>query len=212
MMKIDTINGIYEYKELSFQNGSKYIDRKVSKDNLLEVRLILEKNEICFGLIYGTLLGAIRENNFIEHDEDTDIFILAEDKEKLLSTLFELRQAGFEVGRYDGKLLSIVRNGEYIDIYEFIKKSKSLRECDGYVIRSHYLEELKFFSFLGEMFRIPENAELLLVDLYGKDWMVPKVNEPASNYGLYLTIKMFIKRNLKPLFLLISLLKRTLKL
>jgi len=52
------------------------------------MKIINTNNDILqyktFGLIYGTLLGAIRENNFIEDEEDINIFILNENKEVFL--------------------------------------------------------------------------------------------------------------------------------
>ncbi len=204
MNKIQTNNGIYEYKEVQFLNGVKKIDKNISKVNLLDLKKILDKRKARFGLMYGTLLGAIRENDFIAHDEDTDIFILQEDVDSLLNALFELRNIGFEVGRYTTKLISIIRNGEYIDIYIFKKKGLSTRECNGYIIKSEFLEKLEAYTFLGEVFNIPQKTEKLLIDLYGSDWRTPKNNSPASNYGLYLSIKFFIKNKSKVLFETIS--------
>lgn len=204
MKQVKTNNGVYEFNEIEFVNGIKKIDRVIAKENLLALKKCLDSNGIKFGLIYGTLLGAIRENNFIEHDEDTDIFMLAEDKEELINVLFELRNIGFEVGRHTEKLTSLIRNGEYIDIYSFQKKSENTRECDGYIINSDFLENLDEYEFLGEFFNIPKDAEKLLVHLYGKDWKIPQENKPASNYGIYLRIKFFIKNNSMTLFKIIS--------
>lgn len=195
MSEIDTSNGIYEYTEVEFTNGVKRINREISKVNLLDLKEVLDKNKISFGLIYGTLLGAIRENDFIVHDEDTDIFVLKENENEVLNLLFLLRNSGFEVGRYRDNLLSILRNGEYIDIYFFQKVGISTRECQGYVIKSSYLENLIEYMFLGEAFNIPKNAEELLIKLYGKDWRIPKENTPASNYGWYLTIRSYISKS-----------------
>jgi phosphorylcholine metabolism protein LicD len=200
MKAIKTNSGIYEYEEIKFQNGVKVINKEISKSNLLDLKKELDKSRVRFGLMYGTLLGAIRENDFIAHDEDTDIFILQEDEESLLDTLFELRNIGFEVGRYTTKLISIIRNGEYIDIYIFEKKGMYKRVCEGYIIKSEFLENLEEYEFLGEIFNIPQKAEQLLIDLYGLDWKTPQKNSPASNYGIYLSIKFFIKNKSKILF------------
>ena len=204
MNKIKTSNGTYEYNEGVFQNGVKGINREISKDNLLDLKKCFDKRNIKFGLIYGTLLGAIREENFIEHDEDTDIFMLQENKPMLLDVLFELRNIGFEVGRHTDELTSIIRNGEYIDIYSFKKKGINTRECDGYIIKNVFLENLEEYEFLGTMFNVPQDTEKLLVHLYGKDWKIPKENTPASNYGVYLKIKFFLKNNFRLLFKMIS--------
>lgn len=106
--KINTINGVYTYEVIDFVVGTKKINIEKSKKNLLDFRKCFNDANISFGLIYGTLLGAIRENNFIKHDEDTDVFVLAEDREKVLSILFKLKELGLVVGRYEEDLLSLI--------------------------------------------------------------------------------------------------------
>ena len=113
MVKINTDKGIYEYELKNLETGNHIIDRDISKDNLLELKKVFDKNKIKFILSYGTLLGAIRENNFIEHDEDIDIAILDEDRLNLISILFELRNVGLEVIRYEKDLISVMKNEEY---------------------------------------------------------------------------------------------------
>ena len=95
---------------------------EVSKLNLLDLKQQLNHNRVPFGIIYGTLLGAVREQYFLAHDDDVDIFMLDENRKKLLSLLINFRKLGFEVARYEGDLLSIIRKGDYIDIYFFRKK------------------------------------------------------------------------------------------
>lgn len=208
--EINTPNGIYTYHEKHFQNGIKKINRDVARQNLLDFKHCLESHKINFGLIYGTLLGAIREGNFIAHDEDTDIYILSEDIPEIIAVLFELREIGFEVGRFTEKLISFMKNDEYIDIYFFQKTKFGKRISEGYVIKASVLENMEQYVFLGETFNVPKNPKELLVELYGKDWHIPKENTPASNYGLYLKIRMLIKNNSRPLFNLLSRIKKKL--
>ena len=132
------------------------------------------------------------------------LYILEENKKKLLDTLFVLKKNGFIVGRYDNKLLSIVRNNEYIDFYFFRKKNKNVRECDGYIISNVHFEGQTVYSFLGQDFYIPGEEKLLLVKLYGKDWAIPKKNTPASNHSTYLKFKFLIKNNSTILFTVLS--------
>lgn len=202
--KIHTNKGVFEFEEVPIVNGIKKINRTKSKENLLLFKSSMEAQGLKFGLIYGTLLGAIREKNFIEHDEDTDVFILKEDEQILLDSLFILRDKGFEVGRYTEKLISILRNGEYIDVYFFSKKNRKTRESEGYVIPSHFLENLINYELFGVDFLVPYKTEELLEHMYGKSWRIPKENAPASNYGSYLKIRFFLYNNLRPLFNLIS--------
>jgi len=208
--KITTSNGIYSYEVKTFTLGSKRINREISKENLLDFRACLNDANITFGLIYGTLLGAIRENNFIVHDEDTDVFVLDEDRGKILDTLFELKKRGLVVGRYeeDQDLISFVRDNEYIDIYFFKKNIFGNRIANGAFIKAKYLENLKKIEFLGESFFVPEHSEELLEKLYGKDWRVPRENVKGSNFGVYLTIRNFIKNHSKFVFNIISWIKK----
>jgi len=210
MKQINTKNGIYEYKEVEFILGTKKINREISRDNLLAVKQLFDKHDLEFGLLYGTLLGAIREHNFIAHDEDTDIFILYENKEQLFDLLFELRDLGFEVGRENEALLSILKDGEYIDIYFYKKTGTKNRACEGYVLESDILENMEEYEFLGEIFKVPKNPIELLVKLYGKDWKIPDENGKPQNYGLYLKIRNYIKNNFKNIFFIISWIKRKL--
>jgi len=57
--------------------------RDPARENLIATHELLSQTEVRWGIIFGTLLGAVRESDLIEHDEDTDIFVLAEDKHLL---------------------------------------------------------------------------------------------------------------------------------
>jgi len=181
-MQIKTKTGIITFEEVHFEQGSgKKINLEISKLNLLSLQKVLDFHKIKFGLIFGTLLGAIRENNFIKHDEDIDIYVLEEDKEVFLNSLHDLQQEGFVVGRYENNLLSIIKDGEYIDIYFFKKRNFIYRICVGVVIKEAYLQNTIEYDFIGSSFTIPKDYENLLVDLYGKDWKTPKLNVPAKS-------------------------------
>jgi lipopolysaccharide cholinephosphotransferase len=207
--EIITKNGTIVYEEKIFSYGKEPLVLEVATTNLLDVKRVLDFHNVKFGLIFGTLLGSIRENNFIEHDEDTDLFILNEDKENMLSSLHDLVECGFEIGRYNGKLLSIIRNGEYIDFYFFRKSNFFYRKCDvGLVAKAKYLENTKDYKFLGEIFQVPEEAESLLVDLYGKTWKTPIKNDPTTNYNKYLIFRESIKKNIPFLFTILSAFKK----
>ena len=129
MASINTPRGKFYYKPKFIYLGIKQIDRDVAFNNLKVLLPVLEKNGILVSPALGTLLGIIREGDFIEWDEDVDLFILAEDKPKLLNALWALKDVGFDLVRVDrgGLLLSIMRNGEYIDFYIMEKLSPELR-------------------------------------------------------------------------------------
>lgn len=186
---IKTSRGEIKYTPTHFKVGTKIIDIEKSKDNLLSFKRVMDKNNLKFGLIYGTLLGAIRENNFISHDEDTDVYILDEDREELLDTLHDLISSGFTVGRYVDNLISIVRDGEYIDIYIFSKHHFGYRICNGEIIKERYLTKTIKYNFLNSYFNIPKDYEECLVYLYGKDWKTPIKDYHPANYPFLTQIK-----------------------
>jgi hypothetical protein len=190
MEKIKTNNGNYYFTSQALYIGRKKINREVAKQNLLDFKRFSDKYQFSFGLIYGTLLGVIRENNFIEHDEDTDIFILEEQRNELLDLLFELRKIGFEVIRYDRRgLFSIMRNNEYIDIYIFRKFKKGIRICGGECIIERFLLETTSVEFLSETFNIPKDYLDFLFFQYGPDWRIPVV---YSDFNIKSVKRLFI--------------------
>lgn len=194
MSKICTNSGEYSYEDIELFIGRKIIDKKISKNNLLDFKKILDANSIPFCLMYGTLLGAIRENDFIDYDEDIDIYILDEYREGFLNLLFELRKNGFEVARYlKSDLLSIIRENEYIDIYFFKKTLFGSRVCLADTISGKYLENSKKILFLGEQYSIPFNYERILEILYGKSWRIPKRNLPGKSISLFTKTKLYLR-------------------
>ena len=106
-LKIKTPIGNYYYKYIPIYLGIKPINKVIAKENLLLLKSILDNNNVLFLLSFGTLLGAVREHDFISHDEDIDLILFKKDLPKFLSLLFVLRENGFEIVRYESKRLSI---------------------------------------------------------------------------------------------------------
>lgn len=172
---IDTPKGKYEYESQIVYEGIKKIDKLKAKENLLLFKSIADRNGLVFSLSFGTFLGAMREHDFIEHDEDIDLFVLNEDKEIFLSMLFDLHENGFEVIRYDRRddLCSIMRNGEYIDILFFRNVCENVRQAQSYFLPERFIVNLKEYEFQGAKFLGPRDGEQLLQYWYGENWNVP---------------------------------------
>lgn len=191
---IFTDKGLYKFKKKELYVGRKIINKEQSKKNLFSFKNLLDQNNLKFGLMYGTLLGAIREKDFISHDEDVDVFILEEDKNGFLNLLFELRDEGFEVVRYDGKMLSLMRNDDYIDVYIFRPKYLFYRTCGKLIHRSYFFEYKEKIQFLDSEFYTPNRMMDFIISNYGKNWNIPKVNAHATPYTLYFRAKKIAER------------------
>jgi len=189
-----------------FSKFLKPINIEVSTENLLALQKILNLHTVSFGLMYGTLLGAVREKNFILHDHDTDLFVFREEEHKIMNMIDEAKKIGFSIGRYTDVYISFVRGGDFIDIY-FMEKKLGKYHCDGHVIPAKYLDNLVDYPFIGSSFKVPKDYQNLLAYLYGNDWEIPKKNVSPTHYGLYLRIRYFIKNNSEISFSLISWLK-----
>lgn len=205
MAVIKTKKGRYIFKQRNLYLGIKKINKQVAFQNLLDVKSEFEQKGLYFGLIYGTLLGAIRENDFITHDEDIDLFVLEEDEDSLKEAIFDLRKKGFELIRYERSgLYSISRNDEYIDFYVMKKYAERIRwnGADNFICEK-YLIDTKYIDFKGSEFRIPSESEEFLSLFYGNNWRTPVVytNYNESRSKIIIIKLFFAVRRLLPLWL-----------
>lgn len=174
MKSIMTPRGRFRYDPVYLYVGRKVIDRKVAFENLRDLVPLLDGMGIRFGPFLGTLLGIVRENDFIAWDEDIDLYVLQEDEMKLLEGLWTLRENGFELVRYDKRgLYSVMRNDEYIDLYILRKISDDLWYDNGReFLFDRYVTDLVDYDFKGIILRIPRDYEGFLTFQYG-DWRTP---------------------------------------
>lgn len=169
--------------ELTYEN-SKILDKSIAKQNLLDFKEILDKNNVNFLLMHGTLLGAIREQDFINHDIDIDTCTLEE--EKLVEAIPELSKAELKLCRYEKNVIySFIRDGVYIDVY-IVNKLQGLIspfyvKYLWHIIPRKYFRNTKKISFLGKKFRIPNHSIKLLEFWYGQDWRSPVSNSPSND-------------------------------
>lgn len=175
-LTINTPKGKYSYKYVPIYLGVKPIDKTIAKENLLLLKDILDKHHLRIILLFGTLLGAVREHDFIDHDEDIDLVMKKEDMPAFLSTLFELREHGFELARYERRgFLSIIRKGEYIDFYFFqpYSEDSNLYYCCRDICKYETLNDTILYPFQGSEFLIPRNYIEYLEFYFGKNWQTP---------------------------------------
>lgn len=189
---IDGEKFLYEEQEL--YHGRKIMDLVIAEENIKIFHSIIHNSRVRYGLMFGTLLGAIRENGFIKHDEDTDIYVLSEDRELFLRLLPQFKTQELKVVRDEGHYISLMRKNEYIDIYFFdlcrkfnFKKYRFLK--DNFEVEAYQLEESIKRPFLGVEIMVPKDPEKVLVKLYGKDWRIPKKDSFAEPNSTKATIK-----------------------
>ncbi len=175
MASIETPRGRLHYSPKNIYLGIKQINRDVAFENLKIVVRILREAGISVSPAYGTLLGIIREGDFIEWDEDIDLFVLSEDKDKLLNAFWTMKDEGLELVRElrCGHLYSVMRNGEYIDFYIMDSISPEMRTGYGDLFMlEKYLTDLIDYNFRGLTISVPREYEECLEFLYG-DWRTP---------------------------------------
>lgn len=165
-----------KYNTVALYPGVKRIDKEIAAENLHIVKDILERQGVPFQLHTGTALGAVREHDFISHDEDIDLAILEKDRLKFLKTLPLLMDAGFNLCRHDGRdLYSIMRKGEYIDFYVYRpwKGDERIATASGWLTPRRFVEESQEYEFKGEKYNIPREIDEYLCSEYGKNWSTP---------------------------------------
>ena len=191
---VPTPDGLFEYDAVPLYHGRRQIDKVNAAKNLLAAAEVFEQSGIQFGLIYGTLLGAVRDNDFIDWDEDIDLYILQEQLVSFHNSLWLLRDEGFELVRCDDGLYSIMRADDYIDIYVFRKVGND-RICGLHVIPEEFLRFNDVIRFKGRNFYVPDRHVKLLERLYGKTWKQPKQNSPAQPYTATTRLALALKHH-----------------
>lgn len=163
---------------------------------LIDIKKVITRLNKNYFLIDGTLLGAIREKDFIEYDNDLDVGVFAEQWEWNDITIFisEMRKIEFDLYHQYGIFgecfeLSLKRDDIKIDFF-FYNRSENKRifhaflrggqDIDKDLIEYEYpasiIENLSLIEFLGNEFTAPEKAKEVLFIKYGKDWKIPIKN------------------------------------
>lgn len=79
------------------------MDKKISMKLLTTVKKLFEEHEIKFWMMFGTLLGFVRDKDFIEWDYDIDIGAWYSDYEKIIALKEDFIKAGYEMELQKGK-------------------------------------------------------------------------------------------------------------
>ena len=135
-------------------------------------------------LMFGSLLGAIREGKFLDNEYDIDLFMVSDiDDFKTLKVEFfslcDLLKYGYN---YEKKscstslFLALKKDDVLIDInLGVFLEDKYVVNSDIFIdiYPSEFFRNLEEIKFEGCKVFVPENAEGLLEYYYGKNWRIP---------------------------------------
>ena len=97
-------------------------------DQLLDIVAIAKKHGLTVWLNHGTLLGLMREGRLLEHDLDIDISMWAEDEDRFLAALPDIRALDYKVTVWSYRGMNFQ--------YKFTPKENSgLRRMDLHLMR-----------------------------------------------------------------------------
>jgi hypothetical protein len=159
---------------------------------LREFLAVADQLGVKLWLTDGTLLGAVRENDFIKHDGDIDLGCFVEDYTwRRGGMTYELARRGFKLvqkyGSADcGLELTYRGHGVHVDVFFFYKCSQSGKWWHGAweraqdypglfrLIQYRYSPfELTPAVFKGISCLMPADAEAYLIQKYGEGWRTP---------------------------------------
>ncbi len=177
------------------QSGDDRMDQALAFTLLRDVASVLEKYNCTYWLNDSTLLGAIRNNDFITNSKNTALGVWAADFDvRAIREL--LHKYGCRFGRLQGKpddgmLITLQRAGTHIDLYFFYPLNTSAAAkkaqiyCSSYSLLKPYATSnqaqrfdyiypdfmpLVRSNFRGLKFWIPKKATHFLEATYGKSW------------------------------------------
>ena len=163
-----------------FEKGKKFINKEIASRNLEEVTRVFRQNNIPLILIFGTLLGAIRENDFITYDNDIDLAAFFSDKDYILKVIkgqlpsFEIQDVPF---KFD---INLVRDGEKIELWLFEPSGDNYvydpLRCKGITYHKSFFDNPGIRHFKGYDVSIPNMPVEFLKLTYGNDWNIPNQN------------------------------------
>lgn len=174
----------------------------------------LNELKIKHWIMYGTLLGCVRESNIIEYDYDFDIGIFYEDKDIVFKEFNNLEKYGYNLEYAKGCLYNInnIKNTIFgwrvsykicynnlavgdIYIYKKCEDNYIRRFCpeENILFWPNTLLPYVFFETLDrkfirdKLFFTPNNAELLVYHWYGPLWKIPikASSQNGSNHEDY---------------------------
>ncbi len=162
------------------EDESKGFDVEAGDKNLRSIKDILDKEDLTFWLAFGTLLGAVRNKDWIPYDDDVDFYMYEEDllpkydilKDKFISEGFIFRDwkksRGTKLNLYRHKQLCTIDALALDPSY----KNNKYRLTKRWQFPKKHFEQFGDIEFRGMNFRVPFPPEDFLSFIY-RDWKTP---------------------------------------
>lgn len=186
-----------------------HFDKETAGKMLKIMKEVLLKKDVHFALNFGTLLGAVRDHDFIPHDYDLDLSMHERYKPAFFASLPELYDRGVILcGHYKGNIFNLFYEGIICDIdivFDMVfpyslRYYRLLEKC----YPKFYTEKTESFEFLGDEYEVPARPERFLEYMYGKNWRIPQKGRHARLFPywmiherLYYYIKRFFRYHFK---------------
>lgn len=165
------------------------MNTEVVLDNLHVLAVYLDKIGINWGPAFGTLIGIVRNDDFQPWKPVFDIYILKEDEERFKDVLWQMKDAGFNLSRYERRgLYYIERNNEFFKVFVLHKICADVRHTGGSdFIHEKYIQNTVKWEFKGIELNVPAEVDEYLEFQYGVDWVIPKqtVRYPTTLFQKY---------------------------
>lgn len=155
-----------------------------AEETLKEACLLLESIDINYFLCDGTILGIVRDNKLIPHDNDIDVAVVGEIELETLKATF-LAQ-GYGIGRelyYRGRIQQLIFYSKHQVIFDIC-----FWNGKGDEFYYHYVPEVEkgrrqskkwynthdYVTFHGKKYPTHANIKEWLRGHFGDDWTTPK--------------------------------------
>jgi lipopolysaccharide cholinephosphotransferase len=153
--------------------GGKPRTRAELKELYLYIMKLFIDTEIKFTLFYGSLLGYVRESDFIENDNDIDVLIPRSQAELLVSIIKEKKIRTKHCSANIYQLCSPTIDPFDVYVYDEYIDNVLIKHDGNLLFKKSDVFPLQEITFHDYQVFIPNNSEQILKELYG-DWKTPK--------------------------------------
>ena len=188
-----TSRGSIRYKNKVLYLGDKVINPMKMYKGLVILTASLDKTGMSWGPAFGTLIGIVRNGDFLPWIPNFDLYILKEDEERFKDALWNLLGAGFNLARHERRgLYYLEYEGEFYKVFVLHKISAEIRHTGGSdFIHEKYIQNTVKWDFKDISLNVPQDLDEYLTFQYD-EWIVPK---QTKKYRLNFLEKIIFKTN-----------------